>query len=260
MSAIVIDVETTGLDTGVDRVIEMTIYWLDTGDSWTQRFNPEGKLISDAARKAHGITDTELLDEPLFKDHVGAIVEWIRGASAVIGYAHGFDREIVSAELRRYGMDLRWPTMIDAKRLWDHYEPREERTLQNAFKYFVDEGGFDGAHSSLADARATAEIIRRQLSKYNLEGKSWYELDPEAALYWGPSRHIKWNDDKTDLLVDFGKHRGNRVLDVDRGYWKWLGNQDFPRHVVMLSFQLCAGFKSAAEMIAWAIEYGKDRF
>lgn len=267
MTAIVIDTETTGMGE-FDRVIELAIIGVDDSENgWCRRFNP-GIPIPLEATAVHGITDEDVAGESSFRDLADVVRAMIEGAEAVIGYNPTFDQGMIDGEMRRaLAPPIKWPPLIDAKRLWDVYEPREKRNLSNAYRRFVDRTGFEGAHGALADSRATFRVITALMREFELVGKPWTELDPERQLWWGPTHHVIKDPASGYLTVNFGKSRGQRVVDVDLGYWRWLAERDFPKHVLMLALHVIklretrqATSLLQIEIDAWANEYARENF
>lgn len=231
---LVLDTETTGLDPTRDRVVEVAFRWGLADDAPTQlwRLNPMVPIPAEATA-THGITDAMVVDWPTFGEVADAIAAQIRRADVVAGYNPQFDVDMIEAELRRSGTAVKWPgVVVCAKRLWDVHAPPPSRNLTNAYKEFVDPAGFEGAHGALADARATAQLLRRQLERFKLEDTPWIELDPERARWCGPSHHVLWDEaTRTTLVINFGKLRGTPLRDVDVGFLRWVGTKDFPPHV-----------------------------
>lgn len=251
---VVLDVETTGTAV-TDRIVEISLVWMtEVYDSpggpplpdFTSLVDP-GVMIPEEATAIHGIATSDVIGSPSFAQIAEGVRRIIEGSDVVVGYCHDFDRGMVDEEFRRAELSpVVWPTLVDAKRLWDVYEPRVERTLTNAYKRFVDPAGFDGKHRSLHDARATASVLRAQLTEFGLmlpDGQMitpWESLDPERASWWGPTHHVvrgPSREDRGALKLNFGKHRGRRVSEVDSGFWRWLVSRDFPEHVVLLAHE-----------------------
>ena len=232
---IVVDVETTGLDTSKDRIVELCVqYALDEGGPCvTQRFDPGCPIPADATA-VHKITDADVADCPNWRAWMDThatgktFLNAVANAEAWVGYNPRFDAEMVTAEMRRIGRgEFRPPLLICAQELWRTYEPR---TLENAYRRFVDEGGFDRAHAADADVAATAAVVRKQIETFNLDGKPIAEWIPGQSNWWGLTSHVVWTDDG-ELVVNFGKHKGTSVHLVDGGFWRWLLGKDFPQHV-----------------------------
>jgi DNA polymerase-3 subunit epsilon len=101
-----IDVETTGRDSGVDRVVEIGVVIGRSGEIVERRswlVNP-GRPIPEEARAVHGISDEMVKDAPLFpaiKDDLLALLK----AMVPAAYNASFDRGFVLAELERAGVE-----------------------------------------------------------------------------------------------------------------------------------------------------------
>src|SRR5210317_2007580 len=88
MRQIVLDTETTGLDTADGhRIIEIGCVELVnrrlTGESYHQYINPE-REIDDGAIEVHGITNEFLADKPSFSDIAEDFFNFIKGSQLVI--------------------------------------------------------------------------------------------------------------------------------------------------------------------------------
>jgi len=261
---ITVDTETTGLDVQRDRVVELA-YSLDGVEAVVHRFNP-GMLMEPEVIAKHGITNEELASCPPFSAWWQDMVGDLEGAGVWVGYNPQFDIEILMAEFARCGHVFRPPRMVvDPKRLWDINDPRPPRTLEAAYKTFVDPAGFANAHSAKADILATRRVLDAMLDKWQLRGKPWSELDPERATWWGPTKHIAWQpwtigrrgignaDPMYSLVANFGKYEGRCVVEqVPRDYWRWLLSQDFPSHVKQLASALLDDTKHPTAVLQWA--------
>lgn len=234
MTAIVLDTETTGLSKENDRIIEIAIVWWKEDKEFHHRFNPQIPIPVEASN-VHGITDEDIKDCDLFSTHAETLYRLIANAEAFIGHNPWFDRNMIEAEFARCGLKIeKWPTMICTKRLWDAHEPND-RHLMNAYQRFVDRGGFKSAHSAMADTKACRDVLKAQIDYFGLHNTPWEEMDPERKLWWGETHHILVVDQT--LIMNFGKHRGKRVTEVDHGFWRWLLERDFPKHLLMLAME-----------------------
>jgi len=102
----VIDVETTGKDSVVDRIVEIGIVLGRSGEVVERRswlINP-GCAISDEAREVHGITDEMVADKPSFAAIAAEISAALTGVIPA-AYNAGFDRSFIASELERAGYD-----------------------------------------------------------------------------------------------------------------------------------------------------------
>jgi DNA polymerase-3 subunit epsilon len=100
-----IDVETTGRDPAVDRIVEMGIVIGRAGDiverhSWL--FNP-GRPIPKEISDIHGITDADVADKPTFAEVAPELLARL-GEAIPAAYNATFDRAFFLSELERAGI------------------------------------------------------------------------------------------------------------------------------------------------------------
>jgi DNA polymerase III epsilon subunit-like protein len=274
--AIVLDTETTGFSPHQHRVVEIAVVDFETGDTLLHTYLDPGEAIPEDASAVHGITwdqptykakdgtekpATMVKGQPTFDTVALELATIIQGAEAIIGYNPWFDRGMIAGEYRRLAQSTpgdvptpRWPTLICAKRQWDLNEPREQRHLTNAYKRFVDQKGFDGAHGAMADTTATREVLIAQIFTFGLEGKSWEEFDPDQKRWCGPSDHVIVVDGV--LVCNFGKYKGRPCHEIDLGYWRWIAGQDFPEHVKTIG-DYCVVKKGPTADELYGFAYGR---
>lgn len=137
--------------------------------------------------------------------------------------------------------DVRTRKMIDVQNIFMKMEPR---TLEAACRFYLNKD-LDDAHSAEADAKATYEVLKAQLDKYEdvtFKDNKGVETKPVVndmnALHAFSSHHrnadlmgqIILNDDGLEVL-NFGKHKGKTVEEVftkEPSYYSWMMNADFP--------------------------------
>lgn len=103
-----LDVETTGLDTDRDRIIEVGIVEMVGGEvieRYDQLINPDIP-IPRVVRELTGIEQEDIEDAPRFEDVANDILERLSGR-CVVAYNVSFDKSFVAAELKRCGLE--WP-------------------------------------------------------------------------------------------------------------------------------------------------------
>ena len=263
LSVLILDVETTGTNKETDQVIELCIQFgfgdfSRPGPSRTWLIKPKGGIPPEVS-KIHGITDAHVADAPGFWQVAGDILAIIEGSQVLIGYNLPFDLEMIGAEVTRLGQaapDWGGKIVVDAMQLWRSMEPRK---LSDAHARFVGRP-MANAHSAEADVRATGDIVLGMLEAWGLCGKDWGEIallaDPDRALWLGPSRHIQWRNNGTQIVFAFGKNNGRDVLTADVGFLRWVTEKDFPAHVKLI----CRAVNKArreckeVEFITWARE------
>lgn len=264
--AIVVDVETTGLNFKTDRIIEITIaWWRQDREPFVRRFNP-GIKIDPMIEKLLGISNDDVKDLPFISPVLPRIKAWIEESDCFIGYNPFFDRGFLDATFDRAGIERpKWPMCLDAKRIWDVHEPKEKRNLMNAYKRFVHKDGFDGAHGSKADVDATIAVVERQIEEFNLHGKAWIDFDPERKFWWGPDDSVLLKDDV--LIFNIGKNAGKKISEIQETFWGWLIQRDFSRHVLMMGLEAqrvhgrgLRGDDFDQALREWSIEFARTNF
>lgn len=154
----VVDVETTGLAPGGDRIIELAIVRLDTAgrtvDEWSTRLNPQRSV---GATWVHGITDADVAHAPLFADVAPHVAQRLNGA-VFVGHNARFDAGFILAELARAGWDLPEPIIWCTQAASHHWLP-EAPSRRLAAITAAAGVPLSNAHSALGDARATAAVL-----------------------------------------------------------------------------------------------------
>lgn len=257
----VVDVETTGLDTGEARIVELGF----------QRWHPEKPLlefrtlikpgvpIPDEVTKIHHISEfsvnacaacgkplvehtamirhTDGVDYPgsndpephafktwpTFKQIAAKLADGFRSCDYA-GKNVRFDLRVLSAEFERAGVAWNYlgARIVDADRLEQLGEPRH---LGNLYKKHTGKT-LEDAHQALADVRATTEVIVAQLQRYQT-------LPRDLNLLHKAQWPEEWLDGKGQFKMvngvatcTFGKHKGKAMRDVPADYYQWIGRPD----------------------------------
>jgi len=228
---VIFDLETTGLSVNLDRIVEIAYLKINPdgavlkGDLF---LNPEMPIPAEASA-VHGITDEKVKDQPTFKDKAEELWRIFADAHYSGFNVFGFDLPILKCEFLRVGRDFNYAEakVIDAKIIYHFMEPR---TLSAAYKFYCKKEHVD-AHSALADVEATAQILAKQLEKYN-EVRDWdyiYKIhhvtddryvDNERKFYWRSG----------EAYFAFSKHKDHSLAEVaakDPGFLNWILTADF---------------------------------
>ncbi len=162
-----LDVETTGLESLTDRVIELGIVVGLRGEIVAQgnwMINP-GRPISAESTAVHGITDADVADKPAFADVAHEVVKLLSGAVPA-AYNAQFDRGFLQAEFGRSAAKV--PSLPPALRkevewldplVWAREIHRDEksRTLVNvAARLGI---ALENAHRASDDAQAALRVL-----------------------------------------------------------------------------------------------------
>ncbi len=231
INVLTFDVETTGLNTSVDEIVELCMKrWGEK--PLTMRFRPTCP-ISEEASSVHGMTAEVLKDEPSLFSCLEIIKEWFEWADAIVGYNVKFDTEILVQNLYRidYNLDLDAKLIVDPYRLWQEARPRK---LTDAFKEFCG-GNLDNAHEAEADVLATEDVLNRMVEAFVCDGTwdappSWEDLanltNKDRHLWYGTSNHFIKHPKTGEAVLNFGKHKG-QLASESEGYLGWMLTSSF---------------------------------
>lgn len=256
---IVFDTETTGVDRKKDRIVQLAfeLYEADgLKKQWKSLVNPEMSIPVEAT-KAHGITD-EIIAIGCRRCHLTAIEhphdtcqDWApipTFAQIAKPIAKGFsscdfggknirhfDLPLLANEMKRVGVDWSYTgaMVIDIERLEQIGEPR---TLSHLYEKHVGKPLAD-AHDAMIDVRASAEILRLQLTTYRdvlpRDLGKLHEMQWPGYIDVGGS--FRFDGDGVPRC-QFGKHRGTDMRKIPRDYYDWmLSKGDFDADVRALA-------------------------
>jgi DNA polymerase III subunit epsilon len=96
----IVDVETTGLTPGIDRVVEVSVFKIEPGKNPYLAFDTlVNPLRPMGATEIHGITDEDVADAPVFGDIAGNLVDALSGC-VMAAYNVYFDIKFLDYELK----------------------------------------------------------------------------------------------------------------------------------------------------------------
>src|SRR5690606_23236580 len=167
----IFDLETTGVNLSTDRIVEISILKVSpdgTEAVKTMKINPEIPIPLESSM-FHGIYDEDIKAAPTFKEVGEAFAAFI-GDSDLAGYnSNKFDIPMLMEEFLRAGVDfsLEGRLFVDVQNI---FHQMEQRTLKAAYRFYC---GRDlaNAHSAEDDVRATYEVLKSQLDRY--ENVEW---------------------------------------------------------------------------------------
>ncbi len=228
------DLETTGVDITHDRFVEISlIKVLPSGEEIekTRRINP-GIPIPAEATAVHHITDEDVAGEPEFKQIARSLAQELTGCDLAGFNSNRFDIPMLDQEFQRAGVkfDFSKARFVDVQTI---FHKKEQRTLVAAYRFYCGKE-LDGAHSACADTRATLEVLKSQLDRYDDLPNDIQELSKFSQMnrnvdFMG--RLIYNDDDKP--VVNFGKYKGQlaeEVLRKDPSYYSWIMKGDFAQN------------------------------
>ena len=222
------DIESTGLDTETDRIVELAAVKLfpdGAREEKCKRFNPLIPIPKEAAA-VHGISDEDVKNEPPFYRVAHGdkgIAAFFKGCDlAGFNIVH-FDIPLLKKELERAGenLDLTDVAVVDVMKV---FKKREPRTLEAAVRFYCDRE-HEGAHAALADVTATLDVLLAQIKRYEDLPRTPEGLDLEVRHPESVDRNgkLRWVDGA--VTVAFGMHKGRtlRYLAAENpDYIRWM--------------------------------------
>ena len=230
----VFDLETTGINITKDKIVEIAIIRLDVDGSeniFCKRVNP-GIPIPVEISAIIGITNQDVAGEPKFEEIAEEIVAFI-GDADLAGYnSNKFDIPVLAEELMRANssFDISNRNFVDVQNI---FHRMEQRTLSAAYQFYCKQE-LVNAHSALHDTRATLEVLKAQLKRYE-------NLDKDIPSLAEFSKGSTYNlidfagrlaiNEQGETMYNFGKHKGKtikEVMNTEPGYYGWMLDADFP--------------------------------
>lgn len=183
MRQIVLDTETTGLDTAQGhRVIEIgAVELIDrqlTGRHFHYYLQPD-RDIDEGAMAVHGITQEFLADKPRFADVVDHFLEFVTGAELVIHNAP-FDVGFLNYELNllssKKGPIANYCEVLDTLQLARKLHPGQKNSLDALCKRYDINNSHRDLHGALLDSEILADVYLAMTG-----GQSLLSLEGENA-------------------------------------------------------------------------------
>lgn len=218
------DIETSGLEKGKDRIIQLSA--IKYTNTWKQvaEFNhyicPSGEWeMQKDAQDVHGISKEFILENgvPLTSVYQEWI-DFIDDCDLLTYNGNAFDIPFMYADFAKDGLD----PMIMGHRLIDVYKIETKvnsNTLSCAYERYTGKPAVD-AHDSSADVKMTMRVFYEQLQRYDLEEI----VNSDEMKMDFPEQILALNEDGRIQLTG-GKYKSLLIFDViksDPSYIKWL--------------------------------------
>ena len=254
------DLETTGINVGSDRIVEISIVRVNIDNSTdilTKKVNPTIP-IPEFTSKIHGIYDKDVANCQTFKELAPQLSQFLTNCDLAGFNSNKFDVPVLVEEFLRADIDfdLRNRKLIDVQNIFHIMEPRN---LTAAYKFYCDKPLIN-AHSAEADTIATYEIFKAQLDKYQNT-----EVEDEKGNKFNPVKNdmnvlsaltnrtknadlagrIVFNENNIEVF-NFGKHKDKVVTEVftkEPSYYNWMMQGDFPLYTKKIITQIRLSMK-----------------
>lgn len=210
----VMDVETTGL-APPSTVIELG--WAGLFEDGHQLvtsqelFHPGDQIITPENRAIHKIDPADLVGKPVFDaDALYSLSLYPLWVAHNAAFERQFIDPLVDHLMNGESLDTppRWIcTRKCAMHIWPDLASHSNQALRYALALpNCNDPRFDPPHRALPDALVTAEILKILLTHASAE--QLVEWTAQLIIY----QRMPW-----------GKHKGEAIASLDRGYLKWLG-------------------------------------
>ena len=230
------DVETTGISTSSDKVIQLSAVKFDKKfniiDTFDTYILPTGVWhMSDGAFAVHGISEEFLKEHGKYiKDIAAEFIEFIQDCDLLSYNGNKFDIKMLVKDFREAGylIDIENRKFFDSYLLEAKLNPR---TLSTVYKHYTGVE-LEDAHNSLNDVKATIEVFKQQLNIfYDLNDTDndvfdfVADFDESKLLCIDGSIKRGSNPNEPEQLVFArGKYKDIDIIEVckkDIGYIKW---------------------------------------
>lgn len=228
-----LDLETTGADRTTDRIVELGVVRVDPGGAVATlelRVHP-GVRIPRESTAVHGISNEDVAGAPRFVEVAPRVAGFLDRADLAGYNLRAFDLPVLVKEFERarHPFSLEGRRVVDAQTIYFKKEPRD---LASAVRTFAGRE-HARAHSALADAVASAEVLAGQLARYadlprGLDALHEFSLPPEGRFV-DPDKRFLWRDG--EAVFAFGEHKGvglAHMAKTNPAYLDWMLHKDFP--------------------------------
>jgi DNA polymerase-3 subunit epsilon len=263
---VVFDLETTGTQVGVDRIVEIAMIKVSPDGSVIRKpeqsgaehrilVNPEIPIPVESSL-VHGVYDDDVKDKFTFGQIAPGLVKFLHDCDLGGFNSNRFDVPMLAEEFLRVGVDfgIEGRNLIDVQNI---FHKMEQRTLKAAYRFYCDKE-LEGAHEAMPDTSATLEILVEQLERYKdhtitdshgaVVGPVPSDMD-ELNAFCQRTKNVDLAgrliyDDDGVIIFSFGKHKGvpaKELLEKDPGYFGWMMRGDFPRYTKRILEQIKDG-------------------
>lgn len=172
---VVFDLETTGLDPQVDRIIEVgaiKLMGMQPVEEFSSLVSTSMELTDEIIRITK-ITQDMLEGQPSIDEILPKFLEFIDGA-ILVAHNADFDLSMIKAACSRAGIDLEWPCFCTLKMARELLPELENKKLDTLAKYYG--LTFEARHRSIGDVKVTVGVLNGLLAKEAKGRTKWGEM------------------------------------------------------------------------------------
>jgi len=206
-----VDLETTGLDTKKDKIIEIaaTLFTFDKKIATFETLVDPNCIIPAASIEIHNITQDMVAGKPKIKEVLPTLLEFI-GNNIIVGHGILFDIEVIQSTANELGIPIprKYP-FIDTLRMARIYGQSPINSLEKLREHFNIQP--EGAHRAMNDVIVNIEVFKYLSKPYKTTEDLVKKLERPIRLKTMP----------------LGKHKGRKFDEVPIEYLEWAVRKDF---------------------------------
>lgn len=212
-----IDCEATGLDSKLDRIIEVAAIRFSLSeifDQYESLVNPEC-VIPETSIAIHHITPDMVAGKPTITTILPHLLQFI-GKHIIVGHGVGFDIDIIANAAERAGIPctLRHNLSLDTLRMARLYGDSPTNSLEQLRRHFNVEN--EGAHRAMSDVIVNVEVFKHLAKRYRTTNHIFEALSQPVLLKTMP----------------LGPHKGRLLKEVPLEYLRWAANKNFDQDLL----------------------------
>lgn len=175
-----IDLETTGLNPKVDRIIEIGAIKVENGvqtETFETFVNP-GRALEERVRELTGITDEDLKNAPKIEKVLPRLLEFA-GDNILLGHSVLFDFSFIKKAAVNQKLTFEREGIDTLKIARKHLADLESRSLGSLCEYYQIP---HNAHRALEDAKATVMLYEKLANQF-LTAETEKDFGPQKLIY-----------------------------------------------------------------------------
>ena len=225
---LILDTETTGLSSDIDKIIEIGIVELKenvlTQNYFHEYVNPE-KDISLSAQKVHGISNEFLIDKPVFSTIAQKFLDFIKDDIIIIHNAE-FDINFINKELQNCGFNKINNTVIDTIKLAKKEFPGQAVNLDSLCRKLNVNNTRQNHHGALLDATLLSKVYLKlttgKQESLKLMDNKFFKLNENENINHNKNNFLIPRDKLMNLSDHEKKEHENFINKMKNPIWKRL--------------------------------------
>lgn len=203
----VVDVETTGLDSNNDKIVELSFVEIDEDFNEVSRLsakvNPQ-RSICPAASAVHNIIDSDVAEAPTLLEVLQPFGEGYFEDAFLIAHNAQFDQRFLNPHWDIQGV---FCTLRAARRMYPDAPNHQLQTLRFFLELDVDREA--AAHSAEGDVAVLVSLLRKMVEESGTSLPDFVDMMLEPI--------------PVDVMP-FGKYKGCTLKSLPKSYVRWLLN------------------------------------